>query len=244
MHVVRNLRSCCVFFFNYVMLAVFFVTQVSPIKLSRWSALIIFLFFFSSPVVLPRSLCKLLQVEPNCWSLAMLIHVLLVSLLLSIGFLVSSNSCLGNSLISSSHLFLVSELKCPKGGLYFLGQVHGSSLESGTVIMTDGSGTADDWDTGWWCATCGWAYRRRETELSDIKVALQFPLCGDEWTATQKVFAKKWIFGLLHRYSTARVRSLPQRAAPMVFGERDSVCDVRSRSARRQLHPCGGVRRL
>ena len=36
----------------------------------------------------------------------MLIHVLLVWLLLSIGFLVSSNSCSRNSLISSSHLFL------------------------------------------------------------------------------------------------------------------------------------------
>ena len=36
----------------------------------------------------------------------MLIHVLLVWLLLSIGSLVSSNSCLRNSLMSSSHLFL------------------------------------------------------------------------------------------------------------------------------------------
>ena len=38
-------------------------------------------------------------------SLAMLIQILLILLLLSIGSLVSSNSCLRNSLMSSSHLF-------------------------------------------------------------------------------------------------------------------------------------------
>ena len=42
----------------------FFVTQSHSIKVSRWSALVIFSSFFSSSVVLPRSLCKFLLVEP------------------------------------------------------------------------------------------------------------------------------------------------------------------------------------
>ena len=66
-----ELRSCCVFrifaSFFYLLLCdvgCFFVIQSHSIKVSRWSSLVIFS-FFSSPVVLPRSLCRLLRVEPN-----------------------------------------------------------------------------------------------------------------------------------------------------------------------------------
>ena len=51
MRAIRNCGAVLSFFYS-----------VSPIKLSRWSALIN---FFSSPVVLIWSLCKLLQLGPN-----------------------------------------------------------------------------------------------------------------------------------------------------------------------------------
>ena len=107
-----ELQSCCVsrsrhLIFSLIMWCWLFLRH--SVSLHQSISLVGFGYFllFSSSVVLPRSLCKFLTSRAHLLrSLAMLIQVLLVWLLLSIGFSVSSNSCLRNSLMSSSHLFL------------------------------------------------------------------------------------------------------------------------------------------
>ena len=79
MHAKRNCVSCCVsrsrhpFSLLSCDVGCFIVTQSHSIKVSRWSALVIFSSFRAS-VVLSRSLCQFLLIEPifcglwQCWS--------------------------------------------------------------------------------------------------------------------------------------------------------------------------------